>query len=204
VIEELRPGLSTWSAPHPSWTSDQGGPEGWEREVRCYGLDAGDCLVLFDPLVDASTVEMLAGGRPVVVLLTCHWHRRSSEELAGRLGATVHAPAASVADVGFPCLAYELGDDLPGDVEPQVGGYPNEATLWIRGHAALVAGDVFLGGGRGFRVQPDSWLPDDLTPLALRERLRPLLELPVELLLPTHGHPVRDDARGALRRALES
>ena len=203
VIEELRPGLSTWSAPHPSWTPDQGGPEGWEREVRSYALDAGDCLVLFDPLVEVPAVGVLAAGRPVVVLLTCHWHRRSSEELARELGATVHAPAASVADVGFPCLAYDVGDDLPGDVEPQVGGYPNEATLWIRGHAALVTGDVFLGGERGFRVQPDSWIAEDLTPGGLRDRLSPLLELPVALLLPTHGDPVRDRAREELRRALE-
>ena len=36
----------------------------------------------------------------------------------------------------------------------------------------------------------------------LRERLQPLLELPVELLLPTHGDPVVDEARGELRRAL--
>jgi hypothetical protein len=34
------------------------------------------------------------------------------------------------------------------------------------------------------------------------EKPRPLLDLPVELLLATHGDPVTDDAQGALRRAL--
>lgn len=201
-MKELRPGLWTWTGPHPSWTPEQGGPEGWEQEVRSYALDAGDSLVLFDPLVQTVDVEGLAAGRPVVIVLTCRWHRRSSAELVERLGATVHAPAASVGEVGVPAVPFELGDDLPGDVEPHPGGYEDEATLWIRGHAALVTGDVFLGGERGFHVD-SSWLAEGLTPQGLRERLRPLLDLPVELLLPTHGDPVADGALDVLRSALE-
>ena len=92
-MEELRPGLWTWSAPHPSWTPDEGGPEGWEQEVRSYALDAGDSLVLFDPLVEPEQAARLAGGRPVVVVLTCHWHSRSSERLVQALDAVVRAPA---------------------------------------------------------------------------------------------------------------
>jgi hypothetical protein len=201
-VEELRPGLWTWTAPHPSWTPEDAGPEGWEQEVRSYALDAGDSLVLFDPLVSAADAGELGAGRPLVVVLTCRWHRRSSAELVEKLGATVHAPAEDASQVGVPVVPYGLGDDLPGDVEPQVGGYPNEATLWIRGHGALVTGDVLLGGQRGFRVQPDSWLAEGLTPAGLRERLRPLLDLPVELLLPTHGDPVAEDAHDVLRTAL--
>jgi glyoxylase-like metal-dependent hydrolase (beta-lactamase superfamily II) len=203
AIEELRPGLWTWAALHPSWTPDDGGPEGWEQEVRSYALDAGDSLVLFDPLVAAADVDELAAGRPVVVVLTCHWHRRCSVELAEKLGAVVHAPTAKVRDIGLAARPYVLGDDLPGDVEPHPAGYPDEFTLWIRGHGALVSGDVFLGGERGFRVQPDSWLAEGLTPEGLREQLRPLAELPVELLLPTHGDPVVDGALDTLRAALE-
>ena len=199
-MEELRPGLWTWTALHPDWTPDHGGEEGWEQEVRSYALDAGDSLVLFDPLVDPGEVERLADGRPVVVVLTCGWHQRSTPELVARLGAVVHVPSAR--ELGVPCLEYAVGDDLPGDVEPQLGGYPDECTLWIRGHGALVTGDVFLGGQRGFRVQPDSWLDESLTHESLRERLAPLLELPVELLLPTHGTPIREDARETLARAL--
>ena len=203
-MEELRSGLWTWAAPHPSWTPEEGGPEGWEREVRSYAYDAGDSLVLFDPLVSAEEVEELAERRPVVVLLTCRWHGRSSADLVGRLDATVHAPVENLEEVGVQALRYELGQDLPGDVEPQVGGYEDEATLWMREHAALVTGDVFLGGERGFRVQPDSWLAEGLTHDELRERLRPLLELPVEMLLPTHGDPILDDAHEVLETALDT
>jgi glyoxylase-like metal-dependent hydrolase (beta-lactamase superfamily II) len=203
-VEELRPGLWTWSAPHPSWTPDDGGPEGWEQEVRSYALDAGDSLVLFDPLVEPEQAARLAGGRPVVVLLTNHWHSRSSERLVQAVDAVVHAPATEARDVGLTFVSYAAGDQLPGDVEPQPGGYSDEFVLWIPAHRALVTGDVFLGGERGFRVQPDSWLAEELTHETLRERLRPLLDLPVELLLPTHGNPVAEDAAGTLRAALDA
>jgi hypothetical protein len=171
--------------------------------VRSYAYDADDVLVLFDPMSPPTEITDLAGGRPVSVLLTMYWHQRSSVDLAVGLGATVHAPAEKIEDVEAPALPYRLGDTLPGGVEPHVGGYPEEATLWIPARRALVIGDVFLGGERGFRVQPDSWLAEGLTSVGLRERLRPLLELPVELLLPTHGNPV-EDGREVLARALST
>jgi glyoxylase-like metal-dependent hydrolase (beta-lactamase superfamily II) len=203
-MNELRPGLWTWTAPHPSWTPDQGGPDGWEERVRSYALDAGDCLVLFDPLVEASQVETLAGRRPVVILLTNYWHRRSTLALVEALRAVVHAPAESVREFDFPVEPYVVGDDLSGDVEPHPAAYANEGSLWIRGHAALVSGDTFPAGSHGFRLQPDSWLEEGLTPEGRLERLQPLLDLPVELLLPTHGDPVVDGAREALRAALST
>ena len=171
--------------------------------MRSYAFDAGDVLVLFDPMTSPPEITEIAGGRPVSVLLTVHWHQRSSVDLAVGLGATVYAPAEKIEEVEVPALPYRPGDTLPGGVEPQPGGYPQEATLWIPSHDALVTGDVFLSGEAGFRVQPDSWLPDGLTPAELRERLRPLLDLPVELLLPTHGHPV-EDGRQMLARALSA
>ena len=203
-MKELRPGLWTWSAPHPGWTPDQGGPEGWEQEVRSYALDAGDSLVLFDPLVELEPVGRLARGRPIAIVLTCYWHARSSEALVRELGAVVHAPATQARDVGLTFVAYAAGDQLPGDVEPQPGCYADECTLWIPAHRALVTGDVFLGGERGFRLQPDSWLDEGLTREGIRERLLPLLELPIELLLPTHGDPLEDGALDTLRAALAS
>jgi hypothetical protein len=202
-VEELRPGLWTWTAPHPAWTPEEGGPEGWDPDVRSYAYDAGDSLVLFDPLVSAAEAGELANRRPVAVILTCRWHGRSCAELIEGLDATVHAPVEEL-ESGVRALQYELGQDLPGDVEPQIGGYEDEATLWLREHAALVTGDVFLGGERGFRVQPDSWLAEGLTHDGLRDRLRPLLDLPVEMLLPTHGDPILENAHETLERAIDT
>ena len=201
-MQELRPGLTTWTALHPSWTPAEGGPEGWDEEVRSYAFDAGDELLLFDPLAPPPEIYGLADARPVAVLLTCHWHQRSSDDLVDRLGATVYTPEAKIDDVRAPAQPYHHGDTLPGGVEALASGYPDEATLWIPACGGLVIGDVFLGGAQGFRVQPDSWLADGLTHEGLREQLQLLLELPVELLLPTHGDPVVEDARAVLARAL--
>ena len=203
-MEELRPGLWTWTAPHPDWTPEQGGPEGWERDVRSYALAANGVLVLFDPLSPPSAIEELAAGKSVAVLLTCPWHQRSAASLVERLGAVVHAPEVDLDQVEVSAQPYRLGDRLPGGVEPREGAYKSEALLWIPAHRALVAGDALLGSERGVRVQPDSWLEEGMTPTALRDRLRLLLELPLGLLLPTHGDPLTEDARGELERALAS
>jgi len=45
----------------------------------------------------------------------------------------------------------------------------------------------------------DAWLPEGVTREQVLEAMQPLLELPVELVLPTHGPPTE---RAALERAL--
>ena len=68
---------------------------------------------------------------------------------------------------------------------------------------ALVPGDVLLGDGAGgIRLCPESWLPQGRTQAQLADSLRPLLELPVERVLLSHGQPVLSNARGALEAAL--
>ena len=73
---------------------------------------------------------------------------------------------------------------------------------------ALVAGDRLVGTpGGGLRVCPQSWLgylPGGLTVAELRDRLRPLLDLPVELVLVSHGDPVLAGGHAALAAALEA
>ena len=75
--------------------------------------------------------------------------------------------------------------------------------FWIPSHRALVAGDVLLGDEEGdVRLVPDGWLAEGTTREQIRAALLPLLDLPVELLLLTHGEPVRADAHAALAAAL--
>src|SRR2546430_1416492 len=92
-VQQLRPGLSTWTAPHPDWAPDSGGPEGWEQEVRSYAYDAGDRLVLLDPISPPPPVHEQAAGKDVIVLLTCGWHARSARDLVEPLGAMIRSPA---------------------------------------------------------------------------------------------------------------
>ena len=198
-MEELRSGLWTWTAWHPEWKPTDGGPEGWEREVRSYAYDAGDALVLFDPQSPPALVDELADGKDVAVVLTCPWHARSAPELAERLGASLYGPASKGQDVEHP---YSAGDVLPGGAEAKAGLFPDEAVLWVPAHGALVAGDLLIHRPDGLKLPPDSWLPNGKTRDSLREELAPLLELPVELVLPTHGEPITDGAAEALAKAV--
>ena len=179
-MQELRPGLWTWTAPHPDWSEK----EDWGPEVRSYAYDGGGCLVLFDPLAPPSLIEGLIEAQEVGVLLTAEWHRRSADECVERFGAHVHAP----------------GDELPAGVERVATDYEPEVAYWIPRHGALVVGDS-LNAERDLRVQTE-WLPPGVTKEQMLAGLRPLLELPVELVLVTHGDPVVEDARERLQAAL--
>jgi hypothetical protein len=63
---------------------------------------------------------------------------------------------------------------------------------------AVVAGDALVDFGRGFEV-PREVLQHGVTREQVIEDLRPLLQLPVEVVLPAHGAPTD---RAALERAL--
>jgi glyoxylase-like metal-dependent hydrolase (beta-lactamase superfamily II) len=201
-VRELRPGLWHWKARHPAWTPDQGGETGWEGDVSCYAVRATDTLVLIDP-ISTPEVERLAreGEGGVVVLLTAHWHQRSARELNERFGAAVHVPADEDRP-DAPSQPFEVGDTLPGGVEARPGFYPGAAALWLPEHRALVTGDVLVGDGEGGVRILDAWMPEGESVQTAASALRPLLDLPVELVLPTHGEPVVERAHEALRQAL--
>ena len=78
--------------------------------------------------------------------------------------------------------------------------------LWLPGPRALVPGDRLLGDDAGgVRLCPDSWLrylPSGMRRDDLRTALEPLLDLPVELVLVSHGEPVLRDGSAAIARAL--
>jgi hypothetical protein len=171
AVDELRPGLWTWTARHSDWTADQ---DHWGPDVRSYALVRGDQVLLFDPIDPPK--RLLEGGRAAVVL-TAEWHKRSSPEL------------------GLP--VHDTGDPLPEGVEERPAFYlPEERFVWLPDQRALVAGDSLPNAGQ----VPDAWL--DVPREHYAKALRPLLDLPIELLLPTHGDPVVDDAHAHLARAL--
>jgi hypothetical protein len=182
-VQELRPGLWTWTGTHPSWTDKD---EAWGPEVRSYAYDSGSCLVLFDPIAPPTLLEGLVEAQDVSVLLTAAWHRRSADECVERFGAHVHAST----------------DQPPADVERCTTYHADEVAYWIPRHSALVVGDAFLAEHE-FKVQ-DDWLPPGVTRDQMYDGLRSLLEFPVELVLVTHGDPVLEDGREALRAALEA
>ena len=62
-------------------------------------------------------------------------------------------------------------------------------------------GDAVIGDQRGsLRLAP--WFKTDADRERTRQALLPLLDLPVEIVLPAHGDPVLEHGREALAEAL--
>ncbi len=92
---------------------------------------------------------------------------------------------------------------LPGGLQALATARAAEVVYWVPEQRALVPGDVLLGDGQGgLRMCPASWLPERIGHTELAASLRPLLELPVERVLVSHGEPVLEDGGRALADAL--
>jgi glyoxylase-like metal-dependent hydrolase (beta-lactamase superfamily II) len=219
-VRELRPGLWHWEAPHPDWRPT----EPWSENVSSYAIDDGERLLLFDPLAVPSEIEERAAGGETAIVLTSPWHERDAQSLVERLGVPVYTPLPDTAEYlmrtygltaeqagdGSPDLIwllrenkgearpYSAGDRLPVGVEAFPGQKPNDTVLWVESHRAVIAGDTLADFGEGPQINP-RWLSADVTREQVVDGLRPLLALPVEHFLGTHGGPYD---RAALERAL--
>jgi hypothetical protein len=192
-VNEVAPGLHVWTAPHPAWEpgAEPESPGDWPQDVGCVAYEAPSALVLVDPLVeDWAPLDALVErhGKPVVVLTTMRFHTRSRDAVAERYEAAL--------------VAHD--EEPPEGVERIPIEHGDETMVWLPEPRALVPGDRLLGDGAGgVRMCPESWLRYRETGLAeLREGLRPLLDLPVELVLVSHGEPVLRDGRAAIAAAL--
>ena len=193
-VRELATGLWYWTGRHPGWTPADGGPDGWDQEVGCYFYDGPDAICLFDPLIpmedrdrffEALDRDVEQAGKPVRILLTVDAHRRSAADLAER-----HVIDPPPLPPERPRLAAGV------EIAAEAAG---EFVFWLPEHRALVAGDLIIGRAHGLEV-PRAWLEDRHEEAI--ERLRPLLDLPVDRVLVTHGEPVLEDGLEALERAL--
>lgn len=219
-MRELAPGLWHWEAPHPDWEPT----EPWSQNVSSYAIDDGERLLLFDPLAVPIELEALAAEREPAIVLTAPWHERDTRSLVERLGFPVLTPfpdsahdlmqkygiTAEQAGDGSPDLAWLLrenrgearpyapGDRLPFGADVFSGREANDTVLWVESHRAVISGDTFVDFGQRFEV-PAEWLREGVTREQVVDGLRPLLALPVEHMLATHGGPAD---RAALERAL--
>ena len=199
-LRELASGLWRWTAPHPDW-SPGGAPESpadWPREVGSVLCETGEATALIDPLLPSDRDPFLreldrrvrGRGVRVAVLTTIGFHRRSRDELAERYVASTSRARR----------------ELPVGIEAFPIRGAGETMFWLARQRALVPGDRILGARGGLRLCPASWLrylSSDLTLEGLRERLRPLLELPIERVIVSHGEPVLAGGREALAEALD-
>ena len=109
-VEEIRPGLWTWTAPHPEWDE--------QPVVRSYAVERDGVLVLIDPM---SPPAELVEGRELQVALTCPWHSRSAPELRAS-EADVESRPGFYPDERVLWLpaqrALVFGDSFPGGPIP--------------------------------------------------------------------------------------
>jgi glyoxylase-like metal-dependent hydrolase (beta-lactamase superfamily II) len=203
-ISELAPRLWRWTTYHDEWKQD----------VGSVYYEADDAIVLFDPLVprdDAARFwraldrDVARARVPVHVLVTVFWHTRSARELVDRYGARLWANRRARAPIARrgadPTDLFRPGDELPARVRAFDAGRRSEVVYYVPEHHALVVGDVLLGSP--LRLCPPSWLPKGVSYADLAGLLRPLLELPLELVLVSHGEPILADGRAALATALD-
>jgi glyoxylase-like metal-dependent hydrolase (beta-lactamase superfamily II) len=200
IGEQLAPGLSRWTTFH----------EEWGEEVGSVALRRGEDLVLIDPLLPADQGGRLKPpeGGTMHIVLTVHYHARSTAEIlrenpAARVWA--HWPdSAWIRRRTAVTDLFRPGDTLPGGLEAVVVRPRTEVVFWEPAARALIPGDALVGAeDGGISMCPRWWLPQSATIEQLREKLRPLLELPIEMVLVSHGEPVLSGGREALAEALE-
>jgi hypothetical protein len=189
-VQRLADGLWRWTAPHPNAANWPGFGPPVPPEVGCVYYEAPDAVVLIDPLLPAGEEEEFLAyldrdvarlALPVSILLTAAWHERSASILRER---------------------YRASDRIPDSIEAYpVEGAPEEQLAYlIRPHRALVVAEIFVGDGHGgLALSPSPALEDRG---ALDRSLRAIAELPVELVLVSHGEPVLHDGRRAIELAL--
>jgi glyoxylase-like metal-dependent hydrolase (beta-lactamase superfamily II) len=195
AVREVQTGVWHWEAPHPDWKPG----EDWGQEVSSYAIDDDQRLLHFDPLAAPSEIEQLAAERETAIVLTSPWHARDARTLAERLGVPLYVPPPDEGDPNpVEGEVFRAGERLPVGVEAFPGMEPNDLVLWVESQRALVAGDSLLDRGNGLEF-PTDWADKGVPPEQILEGLRPLLELPVEHVLATHGGPFD---RADLERAL--
>jgi LemA protein len=190
-VQRIASGLWCWTAFH----------EEWKEEVGSVYCETADGVVLIDPLVpmaeaaqfwEALERDVAKAGGEVHVLVTVFWHTRSTKQIVERYNARVWARArgkqAVARRAGSVSDPFRKDDPLPGGIQAFETARASEVVYWLSDDRTVVPGDVLLGDGNGgVRLCPQSWLPQGRTQADLADSLRPLLDLPVQRVLTSHG-----------------
>ena len=169
---------------------------------------------MFDPLAVPDELR----GRATAVVLTAPYHERD----ARTLGLPVHTPPADtwqdwvekfgvdperVRGMESEDLAWLRAGEgeghfhgpgpWPFGITAFAGREDNDLVLWLPQINAIVSGDSVSDFGEGLDIHLGG--RTNVTREDVAARLRPLLDLPIELVLPAHGEPTD---RAALERVL--
>jgi hypothetical protein len=176
----------------------------WPEVVSSYGIAVGGDFLLVDPLCVPDELCEHA----TAVILTAPYHERD----ARRLGLPVHTPPADTWQDWVQKFGVDPdrvrgmeSDDLvwlragegeghfhgpgpwPFGIDAYAGREDNDLILWLPTINAIVTGDSLSDFGDGLDIQLGG--RNHVTRDDVVQALRPLLDLPVELVLPAHGKP---------------
>ena len=190
---EIVPGLLRWTAPHPEWNPQAapGSAEDWDQEVGWCSMSCPMAVALIDPLLPSE-------GRTRVPALA----RRADREPSGQ-----HSHDDPLAPARPRGARRALQVDHVKGVERGSPGVQPRAAARSRGDDVLAAGcrsarprrSADRRARRAPALCPESWLDEvHVNRPGLAELLRPLVELPIERVLVSHGEPVLRDGRAAL------
>lgn len=199
VVVKHRDGLWQWASPHPDWS----GGDDWDPMVRSTYVEAVDATVVIDPLVPTTARDAELFWRaldrdverralPVVVLLTCAWHRRSSADVLTRYHGRAFAP--DQADLPFAVTTVRDGDAPVAGIVVRDTGAPAPAreVAYAIGDDVLVTGDLVHAADGVPRLAPAGWFDESAEAAAWYRRAvtgaaRALLTPVPALLLAGHG-----------------
>ena len=196
-MREILPGIYTWG-----WRSE---PHGYDFNGFLIRRPEGNIVIdPVEPSADDCAAIVLGGAR--TVLLTNRNHSRRANLVRERTGAVtmIHVSDASHARQQGTIIDAVLtsGQRIgPLVVVGAPGKSPGEITLHWPERRLLFVGDAVIGNPPGKLSLLREQVLDD--PGQLRESVRALLKLDVQVLLLADGTACCDDASGCLQELVE-
>lgn len=200
------------------WTERHGKPETTYDWNSCaIRIDRANILALVDPLplTDAEIRQIEEIGTPTHILLTCNWHLREGEIYRERWGCKIYLNALGLPEVETTIDGiFEGGDRLWDAIEvihiPHMGWTEETAFLVKQEKRLLIVGDAVCGGRADIGV-PEGEIgifTNQLEAISDRQKARKslvgLMEYPFDAICFAHGTPIRQQAKAALQRFLDT
>ena len=198
-MEQILPGVHHWTTHH----------EELGATVSSYYVEPAGALI--DPMVPEEGLDLFEGlGTPQQALLTNHRHFRQSDRFREAFGCVVRAAAKGLQEHlgGRDVRAYEWGDEVaPGVTAIEIGVIAqDEGALHIAlGEGAIAFGDALVrpAGALGYPADDDLGAHPLRKKKGLKNAFGGLLTREFDALLFSHGAPMPDDGKRALRTFVE-
>ena len=193
-IEEVVPGVWHWRV-HDDRT---------DFVASSHAVASEEGTVLIDPVRVSGSEPLARLGRVGAICITAGSHQRSAWRYRRELGVGAWAPALARELEEEPDVRYREGDELHDDLQavftPGAGTTQHTLLLDRDGGVAFTPDLLVIPPGGRLALTPAQYVHD---PEEQRRSVEKLLDLDFRVLCTGHGGAVTEDAKGAVRAALE-